>query len=70
MLIERRARERPLPERTRRTLGKLALGSLAAVPLIVLVGLAFSDRGIGGTVSDRWDDLTSKEQAPRTSPGG
>ena len=69
VLIERRARERPLPERTRRTLGKLALGSLAAVPLVVLVALAFSDRGIGGTVSDRWDDLTSKEQAPSNEPG-
>jgi hypothetical protein len=69
VLIERRARERPLPERTRRTLGKLALGSLAAVPLVVLVALAFSDRGIGGTVSDRWDDLTSKEQAPTNEPG-
>ena len=69
VLIERRARERPLPERTRRTLGKLALGSLAAVPLIVLAALAFSDRGIGGTVSDRWDDLTSKEQAPSNEPG-
>jgi tetratricopeptide (TPR) repeat protein len=69
VLIERRARERPLPERTRRTLGKLALGSLAAVPLVVLVALAFSDRGIGGTVSDRWDDLTSQEQAPSNEPG-
>jgi hypothetical protein len=69
VLIERRARERPLPERIRRTLGKLALGSLAAVPLVVLVALAFSDRGIGGTVSDRWDDLTSKEQAPSNEPG-
>jgi hypothetical protein len=69
VLIERRARERPLPQSTRRTLGKLALGSLAAVPLVVLAGLAFSERGIGGTISDRWDDLTSEEQAPSNAPG-
>jgi len=69
IVIERRARERPLPERTRRTLGKLALGSLAAAPLIALVGLAFTDRGIGGTVSDRWESLTSQEQAPSNAPG-
>ena len=69
VLIERRARERPLPDATRRTLGKVALGSLAAVPLVVLVALAFSERGIGGTVSDRWDALTSEEQAPSNAPG-
>jgi hypothetical protein len=69
VLIERRARERPLPERTRRTLGKLAFASLAAVPVVVLVAMALSDRGIAGTVSDRWDDLTSEEQAPSNAPG-
>ena len=69
LLIERRARTRPLSEGTRRTLGKLALGSLAAVPLIVLAGLAFSERGIGGTVSDRWDELTSAEKTPQNDPG-
>ncbi len=69
LLIERRARTRPLPAGTRRTLGKLALGSLAAVPLIVLAGLAFSDRGIGGTVSDRWDELTSAQKTPQNDPG-
>jgi O-Antigen ligase len=69
VLIQRRAREHPLPERTRRTLGKLALGSLAAVPLVVLAAMALSDRGIGGTVSDRWDDLTSEQHAPSNAPG-
>ena len=69
VLIERRARERPLPEATRRTLGKLALGSLAAVPLVVLAAMAFSDRGISGTISDRWDALTSEDAAPSNAPG-
>ncbi len=68
-LIERRARTRPLAEQTRRRIGTAALGSLAAIPLIVLVALAFSDRGIGGTVSDRWTDLTSAEQTPSNDPG-
>ena len=70
LLIERRARDaRPLSAGTRRTLGKVALGSLAAVPLIVLAGLAFSDRGIGGTVSDRWDELTNAQKTPQNDPG-
>ena len=67
--IERRAQSRPLSAGTRRTLGKVALGSLAAVPLIVLAGMAVSDRGIGGTVSDRWDELTTSEKTPQNDPG-
>ena len=67
--IERRAQTRPLSAGTRRTLGKLALGSLAAVPLIVVAGLAFSDRGIGGTASDRWDELTNAQKTPQNDPG-
>ncbi len=69
LLIERRAQTRPLSTDTRRTVGKLAIGSLAAVPLIVLAGLAFSDRGIGGTVSDRWDELTNAQKTPQNDPG-
>lgn len=69
LLIERRARTRPLSAGTRRTVGKLALGSLAALPLIVLAGLALSERGIGGTVSDRWDELTSAQKTPQNDPG-
>ncbi len=69
LLIERRARTRPLASDTRRRLGTLALGSLAAVPLVVLAGLAFSDRGIGGTVSDRWEELTTSQQTPQNDPG-
>jgi len=69
VLIERRAREHPLSERNRRNLGKLAFASLAAVPLVVLAAMAVSDRGIGGTISDRWHDLTSEEQAPSNAPG-
>ena len=47
-----------------------ALAALAAVPLVVLGALAFSERGIGGTVSDRWHDLTkpSRDPAERAGP--
>jgi hypothetical protein len=69
LAIERRAQRRPLSEPARRRLGMVALGSLAVVPLVVLAALAFSDRGIGGTVSDRWDDLTSAQETPQNDPG-
>ena len=69
LLIERRAASRPLSADTRRTIGKVALGSLAAVPLVVLAGLAFTDRGIGGTVSDRWNELTTSQETPQNDPG-
>ena len=31
------------------------------MPVLVLGALAFSDRGIGGTISDRWHDLTQAD---------
>jgi tetratricopeptide (TPR) repeat protein len=68
-LIQRRAEQHPLSERDRRRVGKVAIGALCAVPLIALVGLALSDRGIGGTVSDRWHDLTTAQSTPQNSPG-
>src|SRR5439155_16594041 len=57
--IQCRAERHPLPEPARRRIGIASLSALAAVPLVVLVALAFSDRGIGGTISDRWHDLTN-----------
>jgi tetratricopeptide (TPR) repeat protein len=68
-VIQRLAQERPLSERDRRRVGKVAIGALCAVPLIALVGLALSDRGIGGTISDRWHDLTTAQATPQNSPG-
>jgi O-antigen ligase len=68
-LIERRAERHPLSPQARRRVGKAALGTLAAIPLIVLVGISFSDRGIGGAVSDRWHDLTSQKASTQNSPG-
>src|SRR4051794_5508120 len=67
--IQRRAERHPLPEPVRRKIGISALGALAAVPLVVLVALAFSDRGVTGTISDRWHDLTSEQGTPQNDPG-
>ncbi len=69
LLIRRRAERNPLSEPARRRAGIAALAALAAVPFIVLVALAFSDRGISGTVSDRWDDLTKQQSTPQNDPG-
>ncbi|MDQ6811459.1 MAG: O-antigen ligase family protein, partial [Actinomycetota bacterium] len=66
--IQRRAEQHPLAEPTRRKIGITAIGALAAVPLIVLVALAFSHRGIGGTISSRWHDLTSEQRTPQNDP--
>jgi len=36
---------------------------------VVLVALAFSNRGVTGTISDRWHDLTSVQSTPQNDPG-
>jgi O-Antigen ligase len=68
-LIERRAERRPLSDKARRQVGTVAIGTLAAIPLILLVALAFTDRGIGGTISDRWHDLTGQNASTQNTPG-
>jgi tetratricopeptide (TPR) repeat protein len=68
-LIQLRAERHPLPEPTRRRIGGAAIALLAAAPVIALGALAFSERGITGTVSDRVHDLTSTNVTPQNSPG-
>jgi tetratricopeptide (TPR) repeat protein len=68
--IQRRAERRPLSEQARRRIGASAIALVAASPLLVIGALAFSDRGIGGTISDRWHDLTKADAAtPQNQPG-
>ena len=68
--LQLRAARRPLAEGTRRRIGIASIALVASLPFIALVGLAFSERGIGGTVSDRWHDLTSSDvEAPLNQPG-
>jgi tetratricopeptide (TPR) repeat protein len=70
IVIQRRAERRPLSEQARRRIGTGAIALVAATPLIVIVALAFTDRGIGGTISDRWHDLTTADAAtPQNEPG-
>jgi tetratricopeptide (TPR) repeat protein len=43
---------------------------VALSPLFLLGALAFTDRGIGGTISDRWHDLTNADAVtPQNAPG-
>jgi O-antigen ligase len=44
----------------RRRAGIAAVAVVCAVPLVLFTSVAFSDRGIGGTISDRVDELTSE----------
>jgi tetratricopeptide (TPR) repeat protein len=70
VVIQRRAEQRPLSDGARRKVGGAAIAAVAAAPLILLGALAFTDRGIGGTISDRWNDLTKADAAtPQNEPG-
>lgn len=64
------AERRPLPEQTRRRIGMAAIAVVVVSPFLLLGGLAFTDRGIGGTISDRWHDLSSANAVtPQNQPG-
>jgi hypothetical protein len=53
------ARRTP-PIRFRKRVGVGALAAACAVPLVLFTSVAFSDRGLGGTISDRVHDLTNE----------
>jgi O-Antigen ligase len=44
----------------RRRIGIAAIAVACAVPLVLLTSVALSDRGLGGTIDDRVDELTSE----------
>lgn len=52
------------PEGLRRRVGATAVAVAVAIPLIGLGAVAASDRGLTGTLSDRWAELTSESAAP------
>ena len=53
----------------RRRLGIAALVAACAVPLVAFTSVAFSDRGLGGTIEDRVDELTSETDTAPTEQG-
>jgi Flp pilus assembly protein TadD len=53
----------------RRRLGVAALVAACAVPLVAFTSVAFSDRGLGGTIEDRVDELTSETDTAPTEQG-
>jgi len=53
--------------RMRRRVGVTAVAVALAIPLLLLTSVALSSRGLPGTVSDRWSELTSESA---TTPGG
>lgn len=59
------ARQR-LATRTRYRAGVAILAALAMVPVILAIGLTFSHRGLGGSVSHAWTSLTNPNA--RTPP--
>ncbi|HZI90160.1 MAG TPA: tetratricopeptide repeat protein [Thermoleophilaceae bacterium] len=64
LAVEAVTARRTLSLRTRRRAG-IGLAVVAcALPLATLASVAMSDRGLGGTVSDRFEELTSETEAP------
>ena len=53
--------------RLRRRTGVTAVAIALAIPLLLLTSVAMSSRGLPGTVSDRWHELTSESAK---TPGG
>jgi hypothetical protein len=53
----------------RRRIGIAALALACLAPLAAFTSVAFSDRGIGGTIGDRVDQLTSESQTSPTTQG-
>jgi hypothetical protein len=48
------------PMHLRRRIGIAAVAVACAIPLVAFTSVAFSDRGLGGTIGDRVDELTSE----------
>jgi hypothetical protein len=53
--------------RLRKRAGLTAIAVALAIPLLLLTSVAVSSRGLPGTVSERWHELTSESA---TTPGG
>ncbi len=58
-----------LSERRRRHIGTALLALLAMIPVLALVGLAASSRGLTGEISHAWNSLTSPNSHVGNNPG-
>ena len=67
--IERLAQRRPLTPFERRRAGLAVLAALALVPVVGVGALAVSSRGLSGSVSKAWNDLTDPGKTPSNGPG-
>jgi tetratricopeptide (TPR) repeat protein len=56
--------------RIRRRVGIAAVAAACLVPLALFTSVAFSDRGLGGTIEDRVDELTSETNSAPAEGGG
>ena len=55
------------PARFQRRIGLAAVLVVCAIPLVLFTSVAFSHRGLGGTINDRLNELTSETAS---TPGG
>ena len=55
------------PVRFQRRIGIAAVALVCAIPLVLFTSVAFSHRGLGGTIHDRFTELTSETAS---TPGG
>lgn len=69
LAIVHRARTRPPSQQAHRRAAIAALVVAALIPLVSLAALASTDRGVTGTISDRWHDLTHEQGTPSNDPG-
>jgi tetratricopeptide (TPR) repeat protein len=67
LAVELRLARKAPPARVRRRVGIVAVAAVCAIPLVLLTSVAFSNRGLGGTVRDRLHELTSEAAS---TPGG
>jgi hypothetical protein len=56
--------------RIRRRVGIVAVGVACLVPLALFTSVAFSDKGLGGTIEQRVDELTSETNSAPVEGGG
>jgi hypothetical protein len=64
------AAERPASPQAKKVAGRVLLGLLAAVPVVVLIALATAPGGIDGQISNGWNDLTNPNAStPDNTPG-